>query len=105
MLSNSSLCEGSVASKNSGRSTVNKDDELQSEPLKSDPPKKRRWWLWALGLLLLLALCDDDDRERERQYCYTFGEDKRLCFAQPLPEDQDCFLEADDAVRCYERQR
>ena len=24
---------------------------------------------------------------------------RRLCFAQPLPEDKNCFLEADDAVR------
>jgi len=69
-------------------------------------PRRSRWWLWLLGLILLLAFCDDDD-DRPRQYCYTFsnGEssERRLCFDEPLPEDQHCYLGADDRVRCFDR--
>jgi len=75
------------------------------EPLERGPQKPKRkwkWWQWALACLLLLALCDDDDKERK--YCYTFGENDRLCFVEPLPEGQFCYLEADDQVRCYKQQ-
>lgn len=79
-------------------------DQIVSEPDEPEP-EKRRWWPWVVGGLLLLAFCDDDDDDRPRQYCYTFsnGEssERRLCFDEPLPESQYCYMVSEDAVQCY----
>ena len=64
---------------------------------------KWRWWHWLLAVLLFLALCDgnnDDDDE----FCYMFGE-KRICFVEPLPEDEYCYLMNNDKVQCFDEPR
>jgi len=70
-----------------------------ADPPYDPKPQKRRWWPWVIGFLLLLAFCDDDD-DRPRQYCYEFSNGETRCFAQPLPEDQRCYIVDETSVRC-----
>ena len=66
---------------------------------------KWRWWHWLLAVLLFLALCDNDnDNDNDEEFCYMFGE-KRICFVEPLPEDEYCYLMIDDKVQCFDEPR
>jgi hypothetical protein len=78
-----------------------RSDDDHPELSEDDKPKKRRWWLWALGLLLLVAFCDGDD-DGPRRFCYDFSNGEHLCFDNPLPADQYCYIEEANTVRCYD---
>lgn len=81
---------------------MNTRDEQEANATEATNPEKKKWWPWVVGILFLLVFCDDD-KKRDKRYCYTFGEDRRICFPKPLPEKKDCYLESDDQVRCYDR--
>ena len=76
-------------------------NQTQTDLPDGSQQKKRPWWHWGLGLLLLLAVCDDDD-DGPRKYCYDFLNGENLCFDEPLPKDQHCYL-TDGKVRCFDK--
>lgn len=68
----------------------------------SDTKKPRRVWPWIVGGIFFLVMCDDDDEPRRSSNCYDFEGGETLCFEEPLPPDQYCYLVADNIVQCFE---